>query len=163
MMTQHLFAGEGAEHGVWVPTQCCQGGQHRQLPTHGVGCLIHQYPPGHVDINLFPNCRPLFEWISENLTDGEHNPTAVGWTLMIAGTSCLMSFLCRFSNTTSQTTNSPSRIPNTASKLKFPIHLPKHEINHLKSPSKFHLPHELSPQHPPCLDGQEEVVSFGNC
>jgi len=37
---------------------------------------------------------PLFEWISENLTDGEHNPTAVGWTLMIAGTSCLMSFLC---------------------------------------------------------------------
>merc|ERR1711936_760374 len=37
---------------------------------------------------------PLFEWISENLTDGEHNPTAVGWTLLIAGTSCLMSFLC---------------------------------------------------------------------
>ena len=49
--------------------------------------------------------RPLFEWISENLTDGEHNPTAVGWTLLIAGTSCLMSFLCRshpitISNTT---------------------------------------------------------------
>ena len=51
-----------------------------------------------VEINLCIHCkfcRPLFEWISENLTDGDHNPTAVGWTLLIAGTSCLMSFLCR--------------------------------------------------------------------
>ena len=33
---------------------------------------------------------PLFEWIS-GFVDG---PTAVGWTLLIAGSSCLMSFLC---------------------------------------------------------------------
>jgi len=37
---------------------------------------------------------PLYEWVAENIMDGEHNPTAVGWTLLIAGTSCLMSFLC---------------------------------------------------------------------
>ena len=55
--------------------------------------------------------RPLFEWISENLTDGDHNPTAVGWTLLIAGTSCLMSFLCRFLNTQYPT----HQIPNTPS------------------------------------------------
>ena len=34
---------------------------------------------------------PLFEWIREQHVDG---PTAVGWTLLIAGSSCLMSFLC---------------------------------------------------------------------
>ena len=33
---EHLFSGEGAEHGVWVPAQCCKGGQHSQLPPHGV-------------------------------------------------------------------------------------------------------------------------------
>merc|ERR1740137_360414 len=33
---------------------------------------------------------PLFEMISDHV-DG---PTAVGWTLLIAGTSCLMSFVC---------------------------------------------------------------------
>ena len=44
---------------------------------------------------VFPTCRPLYEWVAENIMDGEHNPTAVGWTLLIAGTSCLMSFFCR--------------------------------------------------------------------
>ena len=33
---EHLFSGEGAEHGVRVPAQCCKGGQHSQLPPHGV-------------------------------------------------------------------------------------------------------------------------------
>ena len=35
---------------------------------------------------------PLFEWVTEEV--GEVGPAALGWTLLIAGTSCLMSFLC---------------------------------------------------------------------
>ena len=53
---------------------------------------MSSYPPIFIFI---PTCRPLYEWVAENIMDGEHNPTAVGWTLLIAGTSCLMSFLCR--------------------------------------------------------------------
>jgi len=35
---------------------------------------------------------PLFEWVTEEV--GEVGPAALGWTLLIAGMSCLMSFLC---------------------------------------------------------------------
>jgi MFS family permease len=36
---------------------------------------------------------PLFEWISDNIA-GEDGPSAIGWTLLFAGSSCLMSFCC---------------------------------------------------------------------
>ena len=40
----------------------------------------------------FLTMGPLFAWIAETLGDPGH--TAVGWTLLIAGSSCIMSLLC---------------------------------------------------------------------
>ena len=57
---EHLFSGEGAEHGVWVPAQCCKGGQHSQLPAFGVFDKFNNIQYLNINLIIFYNNLLIF-------------------------------------------------------------------------------------------------------